>query len=156
MKLYEITEQLRELTALADEQDINPIAIHDTLELVKMDFRDKAINVAAFFQNIEAEVEAMKAAEKRIAVRRKAKENLVASLREYLKMNMEMAEIKKIEHPEFSISLRKSAGSVVIDDESLIPDEFWRIKREVDKTAIKSAGDVPGTHIEQGFSLVIR
>lgn len=157
--LYEITEtHNRALLALAEMDDIPEDAINDTLEALEGEFNDKAISVAGFFQGVDAEILAMREAEKRIATRRKIKENQVARLKEYLLFNMERTGVTKIECPYFKISIRNNAESVNVLDESLIPDEFIRTVTTTspDKTAIKNAGGCPGVELVRSKSLSIK
>lgn len=151
MKLYEITEQYRlALDGLADADDQTRL---DTLEGmgIEDDFKHKSLNVAGYFQNIDAEIVALKEAEQRIATRRKAMENHSQSLKNYLLINMQRTGITKIECPEFSISLAKCPVSVEITDESLIPEQFFRIKKEISKsdiaTFLKEHGELDGAKL---------
>lgn len=50
---------------------------------------------------------------------------------------MEVANIRKIEMPEATYSLRNGTPKVIITDETLLPDVLCRINREPDKTKIK-------------------
>ena len=153
--LYEITDQYKQILAL---DDIPEEQVIDTLECIKDDFNDKALNVAAYFQNVAADIDAMKDAEKRIAGRRKTLENKVARLKEYLLFNMQATGISKIECPEFRISLRNNPSSVHVIDESLIPSAFKRTVSvlEVDKVAIKQAGGCDGVELIRKQSLSIK
>ena len=139
----------------ADQQ-----TIADTLESTGLadDFNNKSLAIAAFFQNIESDIVAMKEAEKRIADRRKSKENQVKNLKEYLLRNMQCTGITKIECPEFSISLRNNPESVEILDESLIPDEFMTVKevKTPNKTLIKEFGGCAGAEIVRKQSVHIK
>ena len=150
-KLYEITEQYRlALDALADADEQTRL---DTLESLQItdDFKYKSLNVAGYFQNIDAEIVALKEAEQRIATRRKSMESHSQSLKNYLLINMQRTGITKIECPEFSISLAKCPVSVQITDESLIPEQFFRIKKEIRKSYIadfiKEHGELDGARL---------
>lgn len=157
MKLYEIAEKHNNaLLAMADIEGLDESVINDTMEALEGEFNDKALSVAGFFQNIEAEIKAMRDAEKRIAERRKAKEASVNRLKDYLQREMIRTGITKIECPQFVISLRNNPESVQIVDETLIPDEFKRISYEIDKVAIKKAGYCPGAEIVKKQTLVIK
>lgn len=157
MKLYEIAEKHNNaLLAMADIEGLDESVINDTLEALEGEFNDKALSVAGFFQNIEAEIKAMRDAEKRIDERRKAKEASVDRLKNYLKREMIRTGISKIECPQFVISLRNNPESVEIIDEKLIPDEFKRISYDIDKVAIKKAGYCPGAEIVKKQTLVIK
>lgn len=62
--------------------------------------------------------------------------------------------VTRIESDEILFRLDKPSDVVNITDESAIPEKFFRIKREADKTAIKKAlqvGDsVEGAELTQG------
>lgn len=62
--------------------------------------------------------------------------------------------VTRIESEEILFRLDKPSVVVKITDESLIPDKFFRVKREADKTAIKKAlqvGDsVEGAELSEG------
>lgn len=63
--------------------------------------------------------------------------------------------------PEFTVSVTPGRAGVVITDPAAIPDDFVRIKREPDKTAIGAAlasgATVPGAEQRNGFpTLIIR
>ena len=57
--------------------------------------------------------------------------------------------------PEFTVSLTPGRAGVVITDAAAIPDDFVRIRREADKTAIGAAlasgADVPGATMANGM-----
>jgi uncharacterized protein YeeX (DUF496 family) len=156
ISLYHMTEQYRAALAELSDADLPEEVVADTLEALEGELVQKGQAVAAFALNLQAEIEATKAVEKRISDRRKMLEKREASLREYLRSNMEragIAEIKAIDG-SFTAKLAKGRPSVIVDDESLIEDdsEFVKWKREISKTAIAAAinagREVPGAHIE--------
>lgn len=156
MSLYHMTEQYRVALAELSDAELPEEVVADTLEALEGELIQKGQAVAAFALNLSAEIESIKAVEKRISDRRKTLEKREASLREYLRTNMEKAgilEIKAIDG-SFSAKLQKGRPSVVVDDEALLPNdsEYVRWKKEPNKTAIAAAiqagCDVPGAHIE--------
>ena len=163
MNLYEISsEYVNAFLSLADSELPDEV-INDTLEGLEGEFIDKGKAVIAFILNLEAEAEAMRSAEKRIADRRKIAQNKVERLKDYLRSNMEMTGIKEIKADDFSFKATfypNRDESVVIDNEEIIPAMFFRVKKEADKTAIKSSikngVDVPGAHIEKKSRLEIK
>jgi hypothetical protein len=137
MKLYEISQHYIEaLDALRDADEQTRL---DTLEGlgIEDDFKGKSINLAGYFLSLDAESEALKEAIRRIQARQKAVDNHSASLKAYLLHNMLRTGITSIKCPEFEVKLAKCPVSVEIMDESLLPDNLMRIKKEPDKTAIK-------------------
>jgi hypothetical protein len=159
MNLYTIASNHNQaLLAMADMDDLPEEVINDTMEAMEGDFNAKAISVAGFFLNIDADILAMKEAEKNMATRRKAKENQVSWMKNYLLENMLRTGITKIECPAFKISLRNNPEAVFIISEALIPAEFMRTKTiiEPDKTAIKNAGGCPGVELRRSHSVQIK
>ena len=71
---------------------------------------------------------------------------------------LEKAGMKKIERPEFTVSIRAVPPSVVIENDAIIPPDYQRITTTVapDKAAIKDAlssgQDVPGAKLSNGGS----
>ena len=154
MKLYELSEQYNEFTKLAEQDEWDEQTIADTLESLTGEIQDKGRNVAAYAQNIEADINAMKDAEKRIADRRKALERKAEWMRDYLRHNMEACGISKIECPEFKITLGKPSQVCVVFDENALSDEYVKVTKTPDKkaiaAAIKNGKDVEGAKLEDG------
>jgi len=164
LSLYQISENYMEaLDVLTDPEADLPIeAVNDTLEALGGELEDKAINVAKFLKNMEATAKAIKEAEAEMARRRKALENRVKWLKDYLKANMEHTGISKIECPYFKLSVQKNPPAVAILDEEAIPAEFkeqvvsWKLDKTGIKNAIKAGKSVPGAELVNGTRLAIR
>lgn len=164
MKLYEITDQYNAaLSGLSEIEDLPQDAIDDTLEGIEGEFKDKAVNVAAFIKNLEAEARAIKDAEKSMADRRRSIESHANRLARYLLMQMQMTGIDKIEDsPFFKISLRNNPAKIVVDDEAKIASGYIveKVVKSVNKQAIKMAIEsgetVEGAHIERGQRIEIK
>ncbi|TQV82822.1 siphovirus Gp157 family protein [Aliikangiella coralliicola] len=164
MNLYKISKDYQDaFLAMADMDELDEEIINDTLSGIETEFNDKAIAVSGFFQNIEADIKAMKDAEKRIAARRKSKEKLVARMKDYLRENMEQCGIQKIECPEFRITLRKAMDVVTIDEIDDLPEDYvkTKIEKSADKTKLKAdlkeGKSIPGAHLSKGKrSLLIK
>lgn len=161
LSLYSMTDQYQQAFLDLADSDIPEDAINDTLEALEGELTIKAANVAAFVLNLEAEAEKIKAAEERIAVRRKALEAKAKRIRAYLKENMERAGIKKIPALDgsFCATLTAPRASVVISNEIALPSSFIKLVRTPDKAAIaaalKDGQEVPGAHLEHNAGLRI-
>lgn len=164
LKLYEITAAYRNaLTALEDE-NLHLDVIRDTLDGLVGAFEDKVAAIAAFILNIEAEAEALAAAESRLKARRQHLERRAAWLREYVKSNMEAAGISVIAAADrtFRVRIRVNPEAVELDEGVELPAEFVREKivREADKTAImaaiKAGQEVPGARLVRRTRLEIK
>lgn len=72
--------------------------------------------------------------------RSSTKRRVVDTLKSRIIQSMRALGMQKAETPnKVSLSVRKAKAPVIIDDESLVPDEFSRITRKPDKTAIAQA-----------------
>ena len=63
-------------------------------------------------------------------------------MRDYLRYNMGLAGINRIDAADHSFSITLAPGrdeSLQVDDDATFPDSLTRIKREPDKAAIKAA-----------------
>lgn len=87
MKLYDLTNNYRELQMMI-EDGVDPSALEDTLQAIEESIQDKAQNIALLIRNLEADTEAIKLEEKRLADRRRAVENNCKSLKDYLYQQM--------------------------------------------------------------------
>lgn len=136
-KLYELTGEYAELQDRAEcGEDVSAAlaALDGKLEA-------KAESIAAVLRNLSADQEALRAEEKRLAARRKAKENAEESLREYVRSQMVAAGITRIKCAAFSFALQ-NYEHVRVDDVDALPAEFRRTVPEAvepDKKAILAA-----------------
>lgn len=141
-----IEEQLRRLQAdypeLAEDEILRADMIeaetelHDFMRQIENSRRENVMLSAALGAYID-ELHSRKA---RLAMRDLASRKIMFRL-------MEMVNLKKIELPEATISIRAGTPKVIITDENALPDSLCRIKREPDKTKIKEAlefGEVTG------------
>jgi len=164
LSLYQLSSNyLQALDFLTDPEIDLPIeSINDTLEGLTGELEDKAVNVTKFLRNMEAVADAIKEAEESMAKRRKALENRVKWMKDYLKNNMEYSGISKIECPFFKLSIQKNPAAVNIFDEAAIPEQFkeqvisWKINKTAIKDAIKAGEAVKGAELTNGTRLVIK
>lgn len=164
MSLYAIATEYRSIVDHLMDTQTDEQAIIDTLDGESYDLTVKAQNTAYAIKNLEATAEAIKAAEKEMADRRKAIEKRASNLREYVKTCMEIAQMSKIECPHFALTIKKNPSGVEIFEQSLVPVKFLRTPEppppSIDKNAvaeaIKAGEDVPGAMLTQGTRLDIR
>ena len=166
--LYEITANYIRIADMMDDPELDPQLLADTMEAVEGELEVKSENYAMVMKNLEGDIAALKAEEERLKTRRQTLENNIKRMKAALQGAMEATGKTKFKTDLFSFNVQKNAPSVVIDTEDLdtLPEEFIRIKKEVDKTALKDAllnGDEETkaklngyAHIEQTQSLRIR
>lgn len=90
-----------------------------------------------------------------LAARLNRMESRYEGKRELIASAMAAADLKKIEAPDWTLSLRRIPPSVVIQNEELIPEQFKKSKTvvSVDKAAVKEAlanGPVEGAVMSNG------
>lgn len=162
MTLYELTEQIR---ILSEQEWVDP----DTGEILDEDVanalnaltisRDEKIeNIGLWIKDTLAEAEAIKEEKRKLEIRQKQKERLAESLKKYLDFALAG---QKFSTPRVAISFRNVVnGKTVIDDPAKIPMAFQKvvtepIKSEISK-AIKAGLEVPGAHLEDSHSIIVR
>lgn len=151
MHLYELTDQMRGLTALIEQGDLDQDTIDDTLEGLGGLIKDKGRGVLLVMANLGAASSAFDGEIKRMQARKKTLDNNAAWLKEYLRTNMLKAGITEISSDVFTATLGKPGKKTEISDESLvpaiylkhIPQSYQPIKAEITK-ALKAGTDVPG------------
>jgi len=159
MRLYEIADEYRKIL----DDNLGDVTDEDVAaELEKLDvaFEFKVDNTTKYIANLKAESAALKEEETRLALRRKAADKRVESMRGYLKMCMEAAGKTKVKTTLFSLYFSKNQ-SVVVTDMSQLPAGLIRqADPEPNKSAIRDAlrrGEtVPGAMLRDSESLTIR
>ena len=162
--MYELTADYLEVLDLANDPDIPPEVVADTLEGISGEIEIKAENTAKILKELEASVAASKAEEKRLAERRKQMETNVQKIKERLFDMMKTTGKVKFKTDLFSFSIQKNGGKlpVVLDvkDTSELPDDLVKITETADLEAIRElldAGDTRFAHYgERGESLRIK
>lgn len=161
LKLYEISaDYLEAMEGLADMDDMSTEAIADTLEGIAGAWEDKALNVARYVRTLEAEASVIEDLKWRTEARFKSIAATAARLKAYLKAEMERTGLRP-KAADIAIRMQTNPPSVVVDDESLIPDGYFRteivrsMRRIEMAAAMKNGEQVPGAHLERTKRVVI-
>jgi len=136
--LYQLTDDYQRALSELEGQDDEFIA--DTLEGLKGTIEIKSTNVAKYIQNLFASADAIDTAIKQMTARKKALTNKADRIKKYLKDNMEVNRITRIECPEFVIKIVNNPPKVVLSDEiDLIPAKFKekKVTITINKNEIK-------------------
>ncbi len=164
MTLYEIDQAIEEALnkAVVDEETGEVIVTQDleALESLQMARDQKIENVALFVKNANADAVAIAEEIKWLQARKKTLDNKIEGAKNWLQSALNG---EKFSTPRTSISYRTTKDTTIIDDPNLIPDKFFPIKkneRTVSKTALKEAikaGEtVPGAHLEDTTSMILK
>lgn len=119
--IYEHDEEIRAMEgALPDE-------LAELLAQAEGDFKSKAERVALFVRELLANAGAIKVEEQRLAARRQHYEKAADGLKAYLKLQMEAADIPKVEGKLVTVRIQKNPPSVKC---SLTPDDIGRLRAD--------------------------
>lgn len=145
----EIERLLAEFPELAEDEDLR----RDTIEgqtdafAILAEMADRIAHASEMQKAIKARVDTIKSRADRYA---KAEE----AWRRFAFRIMQAAQLRKAELPEATISIRAVPPSAIVTDEAALPEWAWRVKKEIDKSAIKDrlkAGEfVPGAEMTNG------
>lgn len=169
MKLYELSSQYRQALTVFEDIDLSDLneeqqhqLINDTLEPIEDDFKTKALSIGSYIANLDLEAEALKTMEKRIEQRRKANERKVNWLKDYLHNEMKAINLLTIKDSQISLNVRKNPGRVIIENETLLPDNYKEaqttilVRKSLIAEALKAGHRVPGAALHNGTRLDIR
>ncbi len=147
--LNELThhQYLRE-RLIEDFPDADEETLRDTLEgltnLTDMlaEVLRSALEDQAFVAALRSRIGDMQARLTRIEERGRKKRDLVCSV-------MERADVRKLMEPDLTVSLRSSRAPLVVTDEEVIPEGYWKAQApKLDRqgliAALSAGRDVPG------------
>lgn len=156
---YETLERLMFTSADEETGEVNTDIVQ-ALSAIQGEATDVAVGAGTVYREALAEIAKVKAEEERLYSMRKAMEAKTAALKRAIDGFCRKTGIERVDGIGAKISYKKNPPSVVIDNEADIPEEYWRIKREVDKKAVKDAlqagKPIDGAHLEQMTSIQIK
>lgn len=150
MKLYELTEAYADLLSRLEDcqNDDEETLILAQIEFVNDSIGDKAEAYARIIRNLTADSIGYEAEIKRLTARKKIADNAIARLKQIIHYAMEMVGATEINTTIGKWKVQKNQPSVVILDESKIPDEFTvpqppKIMKVAIMQHFKETGEIP-------------
>ena len=134
MNIYELTGAFAQIQSMIEH---GQEGLDDTLKSIECALEDKVEGYVSIIKNITSDIEGLKAEEKRLAERRKSLESSIDRMKSALEFALINSNKDKVKTSKFTVSFRKSS-SVEITNEALVPSEFIKIERKVDKAQIKN------------------
>ena len=164
MNLYQITQEYASSVAKLKNTELSEEVIADTMDGMAGDLEDKAINYCFAIRELEAESKAQDEIAKAHLARSESTLKRAEHLKKTLFASLKIAGKEKIDRPEFVITFRKNPPSVIVDDLSLIPKDYFKepilpppsLDKALVKKAIQDGFEINGVHLEQGESLSIK
>lgn len=155
VSLYTIENEYQKI---ADELMENGGELTPEIELAlsinKYQLQGKSAGYAFVIKDKDAEIEAIDKEIERLSKLKQSRVNTKERLKNAIKSAMELYGIEKIESNTIRITLAKSAPSVVIEDESLIPKKYKKtetktsvLKKEISND-LKAGAKIKGAYLE--------
>jgi Siphovirus Gp157 len=135
---------------IGDDEDMAATAVEGETTLVE------AISGAVDrHQELEAFQEVLETQIKALSERRSRFEDQAARIKAAIHVAMGQGELRKLELPQATLSLRAVPAKAVILDEAILPAKFWKAQDpKLDKKAVldalKAKEDVPGASLSNG------
>lgn len=129
---HQINNLLVQYPELADDEQLRADMIEGETELHEF-LRDLEL----MRRNTVALIDGLTEAMSIFGLRQKRFEGREQAMRQLMFKLMEIADLKKLELPEATLSIRNGTPKVIVTDEQKLPDNLFRIKREPDKIKIK-------------------
>lgn len=154
MTLYNLTNEYMQLLELAENPEIDPQAISDTLEAISGEIEDKAQNIAIVIKELDSQTEKLSAEIQRLSERKSSIVSNIATLKRNLTNAMNVTGKVKFKTELFTFNVQKNPPALIVDDDKAIPAQYLiPQKPEIDKrailNAIKLGEKVDYAHIEQ-------
>ncbi|CZS03396.1 siphovirus Gp157 family protein [Clostridioides difficile] len=160
--LYELTTDLLEIEEGLTETTGNEAEkLEEIKEIIKQEIQNKNTRIVSVIINIDSDINSIDSEIKRLQELKRVKKNTIDRLKSNIKDCMELLGTKKVETILGNISIRKSAGSLVIEDEEKIPaiyktvEQVVKVDKNTIKDFIKKGHEVEGCRIEYSTTLTI-
>lgn len=165
ISLYEVSQELMNCIQITETDFVNEetgeVIDIEQIEQLQMTFESKVENIGRWIKNLASEVEAYKVEEKRLATRRKANENKIASLKQYLETCMSG---KTYKSPTVQITWRSSASVDVDMNELMKYDDCDSYLKYTEPTpnklairdVLKNGGSIPGCKLVTSENMQIK
>jgi hypothetical protein len=110
----------------------------DMLDDAKGTLAVKVDNTIRVLENLQAGIDAFKVEEKRLAARRKTMENNRERIRNWIRESMVTYDVNKLKTEFHTVRIDPGKPKVIVLDDAHVPDEYRRVKIDVDKTKVMS------------------
>ena len=153
LKLYQITNGFMEVNKI--DNDLTEQEKSEMNKELCEALQTKSTNIIGYYKNESALLDGIKAEIERLKTYKGIVEGRIDRYKEYVKSNMEVLGIKKIETELGTLSIANSPIKVEIIDKEKVPAEFKKVIQDIqiDKKAIadnfKETGEIPeGVNIQ--------
>lgn len=157
--LFQLNDDFRELS---QRDDLDPTVLKDTLDAIDDTRKEKLENLATWADQIKYEINFIEDKQRTWRDELSYRKNKLAWIKQYMTDVLDDAGIKQFDTENHLLSVRNFKASTVIDDAKKLPEAFVETKTvsSPDKAAIykaiKAGQEVPGAHLKNNRSAVIK
>lgn len=152
MKLYEIEQAMMDCV----DPETGEIINEEKMDALHMAKEEKIENICLWIKNLQAEALALKTEKDNFAERERVTKNKIESLKKYIS---HVLDGQKFETTKVKVGYRKSESLEILES-AIIPDNFLKIKTEVDKAGLKNAVkdglEIEGVYLAEKRNISIR
>lgn len=158
--LFNLKDNYKQVYELIADQEDEQL-LKDTLDSINDALEDKADGYVAVIKSLETDNNAIDEEIKRLRKRKTSNQNGIKRLKETLQQVMEETGKEKFKTALNSYSIAKNPPSLDVQDDSLIPKEYWVSqaptlnKKDLLKD-IKAGTAIKGVELKQTRSLRVR
>lgn len=158
--LFNLKDNYKQVYELIADQEDEQL-LKDTLDSINDALEDKADGYVAVIKSLETDNNAIDEEIKRLRKRKTSNQNGIKRLKETLQQVMEETGKEKFKTALNSYSIAKNPPSLDVQDDSLIPKEYWVSqaptlnKKDLLKD-IKAGTEIKGVELKQTRSLRVR
>jgi hypothetical protein len=160
--LYTISSQyqdsFRDLTEILSDTEMSAEEIEqtviNTLTDLEGEFKNKALNVAAYTCNLALEAESIDVVIKRLTARRDAVKRKHENFKNYLFNQMLLTNISAIKNEQLELTIKNNPAKVIINDEDAVPANYKTIVSEVKISKSAIAKDIKAGIMVTGVEMV--
>lgn len=160
---YELKEINNIINFLDSENnELDEKTINDTKESVELLLAEKSNQLELILKDLESKEEKCKEIADFYAKKAKQANEKRKALKELIITTMVGLGAKRLETETGTFTIKNNAPSLIIDDESLIPQKFithissTKIEKNEIKKEMKNGAEIPGVHLETTQSLLIK
>lgn len=148
MTLYELSKDYLYLLGLAQDPEVDPAVLTDTMDGIYGGVQDKIDSYMMVIREVEADAEKYDEEIKRLTAQKKVLQNNAKRMKDHVMETMIAMGMKKIKTDHYNVSVAANGGvqPMEVADIEKIPEEYRVYKPEADKEKIRKA-------LEQGYIL---
>lgn len=153
LKTSAIEREIADLLLLYPELEEDEALRLDTIEgeTGALEFLDKLLSGE---READAQSDAIKVRMDALKARKDAAERRKEGIRKLMFRLMNAASLRKVMLAEATLSVRAVPPSLVVTDEAVIPDQFWKEVRTLDRSSVlnelKAGHEVAGAQLSNG------